>query len=144
MSSNTKSFSGDLLLLATASPKLRRVTTLFAVSSAKQWPLLKLTPSKTWSQICLSPASSNLTWLKIIILLAWLWNEHTQIGLIFQMILTAIRIKCIQFPILASKASHCIRCTSSLLSFSTPSLRRLVSRAEARESLKENGGNNSN
>lgn len=135
MSSNTNNFSGDLLLLATASPKLRRVTTLFAVSSAKHWSLLKLTPSKIWSQIFLSPASSSLT---CVVSKIWvLRSEYTQYGPILRRIPTAIRIKWIQFPILASKASHCIFCTSSLLSFSTPNFRRLDSSADPRVSLKK-------
>jgi hypothetical protein len=126
------------LLLATASPKLRRVTTLFVDISAKHWSLLKLTPSKIWSQIFLSPASSSLTYWKSN-MLEWFLNLnlHTQYVLVFRRALTAIRIKCIQFPILASKASHCIFCTSSLVSFSTPSFRRLDSSAEPRESLKQ-------
>jgi hypothetical protein len=49
--------------------------------------------------------------------------------------LTAIRMKWIQFPILDSKISQGIFCTSSLLSFSTPKFFKLDSNAEARASL---------
>ena len=65
MSRSTNNFSGDLLLLAIASPKLSRVATLLAVTSAKHCSLRLLsTSSKISSQIFLSPANSSLTWFK--------------------------------------------------------------------------------
>lgn len=61
ISKSTNNFSGDLLLLAIASPKLRSMDTLFAVTSAKHWSLREWTPSSIWSQIFLSPAKSSFT-----------------------------------------------------------------------------------
>jgi hypothetical protein len=52
-------------------------------------------------------------------------------------VLTAMRMYWIQFVILPSSASHCIFCKSSLLSFSTPSFRKLCSNVGARTSLRQ-------
>ena len=64
MSKRTNNFSGDLLLLAIASPKLRSTATLFAVTSAKHWSLRESTPSNIWPQTFFSPENSNLTCYK--------------------------------------------------------------------------------
>jgi len=60
MSRRTNNFSGDLLLFAIASPKLRSIATLLAVTSAKHWDFRESTPSNIWSQIFFSPEISNL------------------------------------------------------------------------------------
>lgn len=60
MSRRTNSFSGDLLLLATASPKLRSIATLLPVTSAKHWVFTESCPSNIWSQIFFSPTINNL------------------------------------------------------------------------------------
>lgn len=65
MSKSTNNFSGDLLLLAIASPKLSNIDTLLVVTSAKHWSLSDSKPSNIWSQTFLSPANSNFTCLSI-------------------------------------------------------------------------------
>lgn len=69
MSKSTNNFSGDLLLLAIASPKLSSIETLFVVTSAKHCSLSESKPSNIWSQTFLSPANNNLTCSCIIIYL---------------------------------------------------------------------------
>lgn len=61
MSRSTNNFSGDLLLLAIASPKLSSIETLFFVTSAKHCSLSESKPSNIWSQTFLSPANNNFT-----------------------------------------------------------------------------------
>ena len=61
MSRSTNNFSGDLLLLAIASPKLSSIETLFVVTSAKHCSLSESKPSNIWSQTFLSPANNNFT-----------------------------------------------------------------------------------
>lgn len=64
MSSSTNSFSGDLLLIAIASPKLSSVAKLFLVIWAKHLSLKDWLHSKTWSQSWRSAAKRSLTCLK--------------------------------------------------------------------------------
>lgn len=61
MSKRTNNFSGDLLLLAIASPKLRSTDTLFVVTSAKHWSLRISAPSNIWLHTFFSAAKSSLT-----------------------------------------------------------------------------------
>lgn len=135
MSRSTNNFSGDLLLLAIASPKLSSTDTLFIVTSPKHWSLIASIPSKIWLQILRSAENNNLTCFKYNKIVGnqatYILAEKLRTGL------TEIHINSIQLPILASKISHCIFCTSSLLSFSTPNFRRVCSKTEARMSLKK-------
>jgi hypothetical protein len=64
MSSRTNSFSGDLLLIAIASPKLSRVAKLFLVIAEKHLSLKDWLHSKTWSQSWRSPAKRSFTCFK--------------------------------------------------------------------------------
>lgn len=61
MSRRTNNFSGDLLLLAMASPKLKSKETLVEVASAKHWSMKDFIPSKTSSDTFLSAANSSFT-----------------------------------------------------------------------------------
>jgi len=140
MSKSTNNFSGDLLLLAIASPKLSSMEILFVVTSAKHWSLSESNPSNIWSQTFRSAANNNLTCSSTIAYLHEKKNKKYVNK--FDSGLTAIRMKWIQFPILASKTSHCSFWTSSLLSFSTPSFWRLSSNTLERVSLNNNKDEN--
>lgn len=146
MSKSTNNFSGDLLLLAIASPKLSSIDTLFVVTSAKHCSLSESKPSNIWSQTFLSPANNNFTCSYIIACLNAILKKkiETKTKYQFYNLLTAIRMKWIQFPILASKISHCSFWTSSLLSFSTPSFCRLSCNTLERASLHNNNDDNTN
>jgi hypothetical protein len=135
MSSRTNSFSGDLLLIAIASPKLSRVAKLFLVIAEKHLSLKDWLHSKTWSQSWRSPAKRSFTCFKQNVSPKASYRLISKVGL--RKILTAIRMKWIQFPILDSNISQGIFCTSSLLSFSTPKFFKLDSKAEARASLQK-------
>lgn len=67
ISRSTNNFSGDLLLLAIASPKLSSTATLPVVTSAKHWSLRCSNPSNIWSQTFLSAANNNLTYYHKIV-----------------------------------------------------------------------------
>ncbi len=163
MSSSTNSFSGDFLLLAIASPKLRSMCTLESVTSAKHFSRCGSRWYHIWSQSFLSAANKSFTcrYSKPAKMMGHLWGnlllhfqfgiKHTMPGIQIpwrislnlqesikqpsEMKLTEIRMYWIQLPIFPSSVSHCIFWTSSLLNFSTPSFRRLCSNVEARTSL---------
>lgn len=61
MSSSTNSFSGDFLLLAIASPKLRSMCTLESVTSAKHFSRCGSRWYHIWSQSFLSAANKSFT-----------------------------------------------------------------------------------
>ena len=69
----TNTFSGDLLLIAIAYPKLRSIPKLIVVISAKDWSLNGSTPSSIWWQISFSAANNSFTCLNV--------NKSTRISL---------------------------------------------------------------